>query len=495
MKKEVLEALQLNENHERECKLAEGGLPESIWETYSAFSNTDGGTILLGVKEHRDSFTVNGLNDRQIVKYQKNFWSTINDRIKVSKNILLKHNVKVIEYEGKNILEINVPAADRHDKPVYIGTDPMKGTYRRDYEGDFLCTEASVRAMFSDQRDISVDSEILEEMDLDALNADTIKGYRVLFEQLHEGHPWNKLLKDEFLIKLKAAAKNKRGTVSPTVAGILMFGDADRITDVFPDYFLDYREECDDKRVRWLYRTHSNEGDWSGNLFDFFYKVTTRIDDDVAVPFMNRRNGVRVDRVDVHDALSEAVANALVHANYHGKRGIVIIKHGKQISISNPGTIRITKEEFYAGGNSDPRNPNLLKMFGFVNVGERAGSGVDKIMTAWEEQYWTKPRYEISIKAERITLYLEVGQVVYIPGAADLNVVREPEYYSGLVSDREQRLLDYLTQYGKISMGKATQVCGYKTKSATRKLIDKMIKNEILERTGSGPATVYILKQ
>ena len=51
--------------------MAEGGLPESIWETYSAFSNTDGGTILLGVKEHRDSFTVNGLNDRQIVKYQK----------------------------------------------------------------------------------------------------------------------------------------------------------------------------------------------------------------------------------------------------------------------------------------------------------------------------------------------------------------------------------------------------------------------------------------
>ena len=495
MKKEVLEALQLNENHERECKLAEGGLPESIWETYSAFSNTDGGTILLGVKEHRDSFTVNGLNDRQLVKYQKNFWSTINDRNKVSKNILLNHHVKVIKYEGKNILEINVPAADRHDKPVYIGTDPMKGTYRRDYEGDFLCTEASVRAMFSDQRDISVDSEILEEMDLDALNADTIKGYRVLFEQLHEGHPWNKLLKDEFLIKLKAAAKNKRGTVSPTVAGILMFGDADRITDVFPDYFLDYREECDDKRVRWLYRTHSNEGDWSGNLFDFFYKVTTRIDDDVAVPFMNRRNGVRVDRVDVHDALSEAVANEIVHANYYGKRGIVIIKHGKQISISNPGTIRITKEEFYAGGNSDPRNPNLLKIFGFVNVGERAGSGVDKIMTAWEEQYWTKPRYEISIKAERITLYLEVGQVVYIPGAADLNVVREPEYYSGLVSDREQRLLDYLTQYGKISMGKATEVCGYKTKSATRKLIDKMIKNEILERTGSGPATVYILKR
>lgn len=493
MKKEFLDTLQLDENHERECKLAEGGLPESIWETYSAFANTDGGTILLGVREHRDSFTVNGLTDRQIAKYQKNFWSVLNDRNKISKNIFLNHHVKVVVYEGKNLLEIDIPAADRHDKPVYIGTDPMRGTYRIDYEGDFLCTEAAVRAMFADQRDISVDSEILEDMKLDALNADTIKGYRVIFEQLHEGHPWNKLMKEEFLIKLKAAAKNKKGSVSPTVAGLLMFGAADRITDVFPDYFLDYREECDDKNVRWLYRTHSNEGDWSGKLFDFYYKVTNRIDDDIAVPFANRRDGVRVDRVDVHDALGEAVANALVHANYYGKRGIVIVKHGKKITISNPGTIRITKEEFYAGGNRDPRNPNLLKIFGFVNVGERAGSGVDKIMTAWEEQNWKKPVYDISLRAERVTLQLEVGQVVYIPGAADLKI--ENEYNSDTLSltrnEKEQRIIDYIDINGSITTQIVTNICGYRTKAGARKLLKKMTKKGILQRFGSRPSTKY----
>ena len=70
--------------------------------------------------------------------------------------------------------------------------------------------------------------------------------------------------------------------------------------EVFPNYFLDYREESEDKSVRWLFRTHSDEGDWSGNLYDFYYKVINRIDDDIAVPFVNRKDGYRVDLSLIH---------------------------------------------------------------------------------------------------------------------------------------------------------------------------------------------------
>ena len=160
----------------------------------------------------------------------------------------------------------------------------------------------------------------------------------------------------------------------------------------------------------------------------------------------------------MHDALEEALANALAHANYYGRRGILVVKKGKELSISNPGTIRVTKEEFYAGGNSDPRNPNILKMFGFVNVGERAGSGVDKIMTAWAEQNWKKPEFDFSERNERVTLNLEVGQVVYIPGVADIrNTVEKSEAETITTMSKEDKVLAYIRQNGSISMQKVVE--------------------------------------
>ncbi len=134
------------ENNRIEAKKAVGGLPHSIWETYSAFANTLGGILLLGVEEYRDkTFHPVKLPDpEQLVE---DFWDLLRDPKKVSVNILSKDDVTIEEVEGKQIVAIRVPRAGRCLRPVYIDGDPMSGTYRRNGEGDYRCTPDEVRAM------------------------------------------------------------------------------------------------------------------------------------------------------------------------------------------------------------------------------------------------------------------------------------------------------------------------------------------------------------
>ena len=57
------------EDNSREVKKAEGGLPITLWETYSAFANSNGGVIILGVGERQDgSWYATGLKNSEKLK-------------------------------------------------------------------------------------------------------------------------------------------------------------------------------------------------------------------------------------------------------------------------------------------------------------------------------------------------------------------------------------------------------------------------------------------
>lgn len=134
----------------------------------------------------------------------------------------------------------------------------------------------------------------------------------------------------------------------------------------------------------------SSSGDWTGNLFDFFFRVYAKLVKDLKIPF--KLEGItRIDDTPVHKALREALANCLVNTDFFIERGVVIRKDADKIIMENPGYIRTGKEQMLKGGISDPRNKALMKMFNMIGIGERAGSGVPDIFSVWNKEGWEAP--------------------------------------------------------------------------------------------------------
>ena len=258
---------QYRENNRIEAKRALGGLPHSIWETYSSFANTLGGIILLGVVEHKDKtlHTVNLPDPEELVS---EFWEIVRNPKLTSVNILSANDVRIEEVNGDHIIVITVPRAERFYKPVYVDGSPVN-TYRRSGEGDYRCTQEEYQAMVRDASYATQDMQKLEQYDLSVFNFDSVRKYRKRVRKSHPNHVWETLDDGEFLFKIGAVNIGEQGKRHPTAAGLLMFGTAETIKQNYPNYSLDYREaDC---------QIVSSSDDWSGNVFDFYEMVFDRL--------------------------------------------------------------------------------------------------------------------------------------------------------------------------------------------------------------------------
>ena len=392
------------ENNRLEAKAAAVGLPKSLWATYSAFANTNGGIILLGVTEDaQHQLHVEGVNDADALV--TDFWNIINNQSKISINVLNDKDVIVREFDGKKIIIISVPRAQRYDKPIYLDGN-LFSSYKRNGEGDYRCTKEVIQAMLRDASPKTQDMLVLGNMNLDVFDKDTIKRYRIRMQGIRPGHVWEALEDVDFLYRIGAVGRDADGKLHPTAAGLLMFGYEYEIVREYPHYFLDYREKLDDD-TRWSDRFVSSSGDWSGNIYDFYFRVYNRIAQSVKVPFA--LDGIsRIDDTELHKALREALANTLINADYYGNTGVVIERNLTSITMTNAGTFRIDLDEAINGGISDPRNSGLIKMFSLINIGERAGSGLPMIFKAWTGTDFAMPDITEKENPDRVCLMLPV---------------------------------------------------------------------------------------
>ena len=476
---------QYRENNRIEAKKALGGLPKSIWETYSAFANTYGGIILLGVEEMPDkSFHAIDLPDPD--KLIKEFWNIANNPNKTSVNVLSSKDVFVQEIDGKHIVVINVPRAERSYRPVYVDGNPLC-TYRRSGEGDYRCTKEEYQAMVRDASVKTQDMLVLNEMDMTVFNSESVRSYRQRMRLSRPGHVWEALEDEDFLLKLGAVGIGSDGKKHPTSAGLLMFGNEYDIVREFNTYFLDYQEQYDSD-TRWTDRIISSSGDWSGNVYDFYFRVYNKLTQDIKVPF-RMEGGVRVDDTAVHQALREALANCLVNADYYGRQGLVIIKRKTQITMSNPGSFRIEIDAAKSGGVSDPRNGTVLKMFNLIDIGERAGSGIPNIFRVWREQGWEEPVITESAEPDRTVLCLSFQK----RDDKKETIERDNKKETIKTAKQKNEIILYLTDHTWAKSADIAALLDIKS-MRVKKLLSELIAEGAVVAEGSNRNRTYKLK-
>ena len=357
------------ENNRIEAKKALGGLPRSIWETYSAFANALGGVILLGVQEHKDtSLSPVDLPDPEGMVRQ--FWELMRDGKTVSVNILTEESVRIAEVDGKRIIAIEVPRARRSLRPVYIGGDPMTGTYRRNGEGDYRCKREEVLEMQRDAARQTADMRLLSDVSMDALDDASVAAYLDCANA--DTCDYGKLVQ-------LGAAGELEDTMHPTAAGLLLLGKPAEIQRVFFGYSAEYRDEASGNRVS------------DCNVFCFYSAVMKLFCADFELELI--------------PALREALTNCLLNADYHCG-GVEVRRTAEVISFVNAGQFRVDVTAAVSGGISDPRNLALSRLFARMGVGQGTGSGLAGIHVLWRSRGWAQPTIRETFDPTQVTVRL-----------------------------------------------------------------------------------------
>lgn len=461
---------QYHENNRIEAKKALGGLPHSIWETYSAFANTLGGIILLGVEEYRDK-SLHPVDLPDPERLVREFWDKVNDPCMANVNILLHQDVRIETVEGKRIIVISVPRAQRFDRPVYVEGTP-RNCYRRNGEGDYRCTEDEIRAMYRDASVKTQDMLVLTALGLDVFCEASLQRYRAQLLQNRPGHVWGSLDGEELLYSLGAIGRSADGGLHPTAAGLLMFGTKDAIQREYPAYSLEYREDLPGQAP---YRLLSAAENWSGNIYDFFSRVYRRLTKGYRAP--------------VRNVLREALANCLVNADYYGQNGVTVAKTADGITFSNPGSFRVELRAARFGGVSDPRNGTLLKLFHMIDFGKQSGSGIPRIIRGCRDLGWAEPQILQSFSPDRITLSLR-----FSPGhTGESETASHARTVSTAKPVKQQLIIDYLTDH---VCAKTAELAAYLslTPSTTRACLAEMVRAGILVAEGENRSRSYRLK-
>lgn len=401
---------QHNDDADYEAKSCTTTLSKSVWESVSAFANTDGGTLLLGVDENKN-FTVPPQFDAD--KTINQFVDGMGDGSKDGAKVVSPppYSIHRDTLDGAQMVSVQVHENDAAHKPCYVKSKSVStGSYKRQDDKDILLSPTELFEMQNVYKPSEADRAPITDADRGDLDDATVAA-------IIDAHRDTKALRgahSEMQQLERLNILDKKGHVR--LAGVLIAGAYPQ--QFFPRLYVDVAvhpgiNKSQDGEVRFLDRVQCD-----GRLQEM-------VDDAVKAVLRNLRTYSLIEgtgRRDVPEipttVLREAIANAVVHREYDAlfrNDPVNIDIYSNRVEISSPGGLWGGKTlQNLANGVSRCRNATLMQLLQKTplirgdNDGsavEGQGSGIQFMINRMKELSLAQPDFQPTFDRFRVILY------------------------------------------------------------------------------------------
>lgn len=411
--KEVIEAIKFMQEHQTEtekieAKTASGGYPKKCYDTISAFANKYGGIIIFGINEEsnfmeQDVYDVNDL--------QKKLTALCTNSMEPT----LRPDFLPIKYNGKQLLAVKIDEVPQKQKPCYYKEPGInKGSYIRIGDSDEPMTDYEIYSLQSYNDNIQEDLRPIKRAGLDDLSKEKLDKY---LEKIKIDKPNLSKFSDEKILKLSGIIENSTGTIYPTLAGMLVFGEYPQ--GYLPQLFI----AC----VVVPGRKLGDVGEL-GQRFDDNERVEGTIEEmlDKSLTFVRRNIGTMViidddgKRTDIPHypmkALREAIANALIHRDYSSNTEgayIYVRIFDDRIEVLNPGDLYGNNKIDSLGTDNmlEVRNKTIIRLLEeTTDIVENRHTGIATMREEMQKMNLPEPKFESTRGNFKVT-FLKENQI------------------------------------------------------------------------------------
>lgn len=368
----------------------------SMMETVSAFSNEPGrggGYLLLGVGLAPDTlfptYEIDGVADPDKVQ------SDLATQCRSVFNHPVRPEIAVEVRNGRRVVVAYVPEAQDGDKPIFVAARGLpRGAFRRIGSTDQACTEDDLALFYQAQSQRSFDETVLPDLETSDLDPEALNDYRRARREANPDAIELTYGDEEMLYSLCCVSRHE-GRVSPTLAGLALFGRHAAIRRHMPLMRVDYIRVPGREWVRSPDDRRFESIDMLGPLMKVIPRAINAVLDDIPKAFRLPPDSDRRRDVPIipRKAIREAIVNAVMHRSYRRHQPVQIIRYSNRLEIRNPG-VSLKPDDRLGEPGSMARNPKLAAVLHETDYAETKGSGIRAIRQAMTDAGLSPPTFE-----------------------------------------------------------------------------------------------------